>query len=102
MLPARRFLSVVPRYTAVRALASASQATDPIQKLFLEKIREYSKKMGSAPNGLVDSDEKLQKQLAAEINRVSNNFGIEDPNDIANLGLKFEETCPLDSINLRK
>jgi len=102
MLPARQLLTVVPaRYVAVRTMAAAAQGSDPIQKLFLDKIREYSVKAKSAPNGLVDSNEKLQAALKSDMERVANNFGIKNPQNIADLGLKFEDTCKLDSINMK-
>lgn len=49
-------------------LASAA-ASDPIQKLFLDKIKEYVQKSNSAPNGLVDSNQKTIKLLEEELGK---------------------------------
>ncbi|XP_074593837.1 ATP synthase, coupling factor 6 [Brevipalpus obovatus] len=54
----------------------ATAATDPIQKLFLEKLHEYNKKAASAPEGLVDCDNNLKAQLNDEIDRVYNSYGV--------------------------
>lgn len=89
---------LMPRGMAVRSLASA-QPTDPIQKLFVDKIRDYASKAASAPNGLVGANQETSKRLDADIERVANSYGIKDPKNIANLGLKFEDTCKLDPVN---
>lgn len=46
---------------------AAAAASDPIQKLFLDKIKEYSKKASSAPNGLVDANQNTSKLLEEEL-----------------------------------
>lgn len=84
-----------------RSLASASQATDPIQKLFVDKIREYNNKSKSAPSGLVDSSPEVVKKLQEDMERVANAYGIKDEANIDNLGLKFEETTKIDPINMK-
>lgn len=86
-------------HTAVRSLASAS---DPIQKLFLEKINEYAGKAKKSSDGLVDSNPKLVKAFNDEMARVANLYGVKDGKNIADLGLNFPDTTELDSINLRK
>ncbi|KAI2797120.1 hypothetical protein RDWZM_007080 [Blomia tropicalis] len=94
--------AMIIRTATTAAKATATTASDPIQKLFLDKIREYATKSKSIPNGLVDSDATLAKQLTEEMERVGNIYGVKSEADIANLGLKFEETAQLDPINLRK
>lgn len=81
---------------------SMASSTDPIQSLFLEKIRDHSSKSKNAPEGLVDADQALVKSLKAEMDRVANVYGIKDADNLADLGLKFDDTMQLDSINLRK
>lgn len=54
----------------------AATASDPIQKLFLDKIQEYKKKAASSADGLADSDAKMEAALQDELNRVYNNYGI--------------------------
>ena len=102
MLSIRHISNTLPKYVLVRSFASAPQVSDPIQKLFVEKIREYSAKSKTAPNGLVDSNENLLRQLKEDRERVANLYGIKNEDDITNLGLKFDDTIQLDSINLRK
>ena len=101
MLSLRRFVVSHAPNIAVRSLASG-QALDPIQKLFVDKIKEYSVKSKSAPSGLVDSGPEVTKKLEDELARVANVYGIKDEKNIANLGLKFEETTKLDPINLSR
>lgn len=85
---------------AVRSLASAAQVNDPIQKLFVDKIRDYASKSNGAPNGLVGASQDTIKKFQSDIERVANSYGIKDVNNIANLGLKFEETTTIDPINM--
>lgn len=82
-------------------MASAAQANDPIQKLFVDKIREYAAKSKNAPNGLVDSNENVLKNLKTNVDRVANSYGIKDEKNITDFGLSFPETIQLDPINLR-
>ena len=48
---------------------AAAAASDPIQKLFLDKIKEYSSKSNSAPNGLVDSNQQTIKSMEEELGK---------------------------------
>ncbi|KAH9394562.1 ATP synthesis coupled proton transport [Tyrophagus putrescentiae] len=100
MLALRQLAVVVPKTMVVRSFAAAAQANDPIQKLFVDKIREYSAKAKSASNGLVDANAEVAKKLQEDMDRVGNVYGVKSDKDIANLGLKFEETTHLDSINM--
>lgn len=86
-----------------RLMATATQSpSDPIQKLFVDKIREYGQKSKSTPNGLVDANERVLKGLQEEMERVSRSYGIKDEKTLANLNLKFEPEIKLDPINLVK
>lgn len=85
----------------VRTLASSSQSNDFVQKLFVDKIREYASKSKSAPSNLVDSNPELLKKLKEDMDRVANAYGIKDEANIANLNIKFEETTKLDPINMK-
>lgn len=100
MLAVRQLAIVVPKTMVVRSFAAAAQVSDPIQKLFVDKIREYSAKAKNAPNGLVDANAEVTKKLSEDMERVGNLYGVKNEKDIANLGLKFEETTNLDSINM--
>ena len=48
---------------------AAAASSDPIQKLFLDKIKEYAQKSNAAPNGLVDSNQQTIKALEDELGR---------------------------------
>ncbi|XP_031835873.1 ATP synthase-coupling factor 6, mitochondrial [Nomia melanderi] len=49
------------------------KATDPIQKLFIDKIREYKEK--SAGGKLVDVTPQFEKDKEAEMERLAKQFG---------------------------
>ncbi|KPM10223.1 ATP synthase-coupling factor 6, mitochondrial-like protein [Sarcoptes scabiei] len=85
----------------IRNFAASSQASDPIQKLFLDKIKEYSSKAKSAPNNLVDCNAQVENRLKDEMQRVANAYGIKDEANIGNLNMKFDETIKLDPINMK-
>jgi len=86
-----------------RLMASTqSQPSDPIQKLFVEKIREYDQKSRSTADGLVDADDKVLKGLQEEMERVARSHQIKDEKTIASLNLKFDATVKLDPINMTK
>lgn len=70
--------------------ASTNSASDPIQKLFLEKIEEYNKKSKTAPDGLVDADAKVQAAMKDELTRIRNNFGIKE-NEEDKITCKFSD-----------
>lgn len=88
------FNLVARRNLAVSAVALQSkQAVDPVQQIFLDKVREYKKKSEyvptwsdqsrrnifwvrrSAGGKLVDADEKTNKDLDESLNRVLRQFG---------------------------
>ncbi|CAK1583937.1 unnamed protein product [Parnassius mnemosyne] len=56
-----------------RNLAAAQKATDPIQQLFVDKIREYKKK--SVGGKLVDPTPAIEKELKAELEKLERQFG---------------------------
>ncbi|GBP32317.1 ATP synthase-coupling factor 6, mitochondrial [Eumeta japonica] len=56
-----------------RHLAAAASATDPIQKLFLDKIREYKSKSGGGK--LVDVSPEIQKELKTELEKLEKQYG---------------------------
>ncbi|XP_057340779.1 ATP synthase-coupling factor 6, mitochondrial [Microplitis mediator] len=49
------------------------KASDPIQQLFLDKIREYKSK--SSGGKLVDPSPEIQKELKSDLERLSTQFG---------------------------
>ncbi|XP_003698517.1 ATP synthase-coupling factor 6, mitochondrial [Apis florea] len=63
------------------------EAKDPIQKLFLDKIREYKAKSSS---GKLDVPPEIEKERQAELDRVKKQFNIKgDPTDFPKF--KFQE-----------
>ncbi|XP_012149096.1 ATP synthase-coupling factor 6, mitochondrial [Megachile rotundata] len=48
------------------------EAKDPIQKLFIEKIREYKSK--SAGGKLVDASPEVEKERASELDRLQKQY----------------------------
>ena len=86
-----------------RMMATATATpSDPIHKLFVDKIREYGQKAKSAPGGLVDANDKVVQGLKEDMERVGRQYGIKDEKTLANLNLKFDAECKLDPINLVK
>ncbi|XP_015190645.1 PREDICTED: ATP synthase-coupling factor 6, mitochondrial-like [Polistes dominula] len=58
----------------VGILAPALQkATDPIQQLFIDKIREYANK--SQGGKLVDPTPDIEKERKSELEKLANQFG---------------------------
>jgi len=64
-------VSLIQRQFGISAVV-ANKVTDPIQKLFLDKLHEYKAKSAS---GKVEPSPELQKELASELTRVSRIFG---------------------------
>ncbi|CAH2094897.1 unnamed protein product [Euphydryas editha] len=56
-----------------RNLAAAQKVTDPIQQLFLDKIREYKQK--SVGGKLVDPSPAIEKELKTELEKLERQFG---------------------------
>nr|XP_033325675.1 ATP synthase-coupling factor 6, mitochondrial [Megalopta genalis]XP_033325676.1 ATP synthase-coupling factor 6, mitochondrial [Megalopta genalis] len=52
------------------------QASDPIQQLFLDKVREYKQK--SAGGKLVDPTPETEKEAKTELERLAKQFGSMD------------------------
>nr|XP_054760107.1 ATP synthase-coupling factor 6, mitochondrial-like [Lytechinus pictus] len=61
--------------SVVMAKTKAAAPADPVQKLFVDKIREYSNKKKSAGGKLVDSDAQTEKQMQTEIGKLNKMFG---------------------------
>ncbi|XP_050664598.1 ATP synthase-coupling factor 6, mitochondrial [Leptidea sinapis] len=82
---------------ATRNVAAASKASDPIQQLFLDKIREY--KQQSAGGKLVGASPTVEKELKSELEKLERQFGGGQGVDMTAFPtFKFEEP-KLDPIN---
>ncbi|XP_053614018.1 ATP synthase-coupling factor 6, mitochondrial-like [Plodia interpunctella] len=53
--------------------ASRQEASDPVQKLFLDKIREYKSK--SSGGQLVDPSPTIEKELKTELEKLERQYG---------------------------
>ncbi|XP_052756661.1 ATP synthase-coupling factor 6, mitochondrial [Galleria mellonella] len=56
-----------------RNLAAAPKAVDPIQQLFLDKIREYKQK--SSGGKLVDPSPSIERELKTELEKLERQYG---------------------------
>ncbi|NP_001091814.1 mitochondrial ATP synthase coupling factor 6 [Bombyx mori] len=73
-----------------RNLAAAQKATDPIQQLFLDKIREYKQK--SAGGKVPDASPAVEKELKTELEKLEKQYGGGPGIDMTAFpSLKFEE-----------
>ncbi|XP_053980981.1 ATP synthase-coupling factor 6, mitochondrial [Hylaeus volcanicus] len=57
------------------------KASDPIQQLFIDKIREYKSK--SANGKLVDPTPEIEKERQAELERLAKQYGGSDRNQMS-------------------
>merc|ERR1712038_1722924 len=63
-------------FGASYALAKpAAAATDPIQKLFAEKTKEYGQKKAAAGGKLVDASKEVEAALQEELDKVAQSYG---------------------------
>ncbi|CAF0842319.1 unnamed protein product [Brachionus calyciflorus] len=59
----------------IGSTAVVLQKADPIQELFLNKIKEYYQKKSASKTGLVDSSPETQKALKDEIEKINKQYG---------------------------
>ena len=79
----RQAIRIPTRQFSASSVVLAQQkaaATDPIQKLFVDKIKEYSQKSQASPDGLVDCTDDVRKALAAELDAVTRLYKSDFPN----------------------
>ncbi|EDW38878.1 GL13700 [Drosophila persimilis] len=67
------------------AAPALNKVSDPIQQLFLDKVREYKQK--STGGKLVDSNPEIERDRKTELDRVAKQFGSDGKTDM----LKFPE-----------
>jgi F-type H+-transporting ATPase subunit 6 len=67
------------------------QATDPIQQLFVNKIREYNEKRKQTTDGLVDATPEVRKSLETTLHKLKNAFGAESEDLLSVPKLNFKE-----------
>ncbi|XP_045460221.1 ATP synthase-coupling factor 6, mitochondrial [Harmonia axyridis] len=67
------------------------KAVDPIQQLFLDKIREYRQKSNDEKN-LVEPSPALQTELKSELEKVARQYGGKEGEDMTKFPtFKFED-----------
>ncbi|CAF0913020.1 unnamed protein product [Rotaria sp. Silwood1] len=67
------------------------QATDPIQQLFINKIREYNEKRKQTKDGLVDATPEVRKSLEDTLNKLKHAYGAESEDLLSVPKLSFKE-----------
>ncbi|XP_037953441.1 ATP synthase-coupling factor 6, mitochondrial [Teleopsis dalmanni] len=74
-----------------------NKVSDPIQQLFLDKVREYKQK--SAGGKMVDPNPEIERELKNELERVAKQYGSDGKTDMTKFPeFKFPEV-KLDPIN---
>ncbi|XP_070062827.1 ATP synthase-coupling factor 6, mitochondrial isoform X2 [Drosophila virilis] len=80
-----RVLRTEARRNIAIVAPALNKASDPIQQLFLDKVREYKQK--SAGGKMVDSNPEIERELKNELERVAKQYGSDGKTDM----LKFPE-----------
>merc|ERR1712243_85547 len=70
-----RTLQVALRRNYGASAVLFNKAADPIQQLFVDKIREYDAKAKEQGSGLVDSTPDVEKRLQQELDKVARQYG---------------------------
>ncbi|XP_077296975.1 ATP synthase, coupling factor 6 [Arctopsyche grandis] len=90
-------LSVGARRNLGLAAPALQKASDPIQQLFVDKIREYKQKSGGGK--LVDPTPDIEREMKSELEKLARQYGGEGSTDMTQFpSLKFNEPT-LDAIN---
>ncbi|KAH8343704.1 ATP synthase-coupling factor 6, mitochondrial [Drosophila kikkawai] len=85
LLSGMRVLRTEARRNIALMAPAMNKASDPIQQLFLDKVREYKQK--SSGGKLVDSNPEIEREMKNELDRVAKQFGSDGKTDM----LKFPE-----------
>nr|CAD7194483.1 unnamed protein product [Timema douglasi]CAD7397597.1 unnamed protein product [Timema poppensis] len=95
---ARRTLPIIKRNIGICAPA-LQKASDPIQQLFIDKVKEYRQKSSSLGGKLVDTNPEIEKELASELDKLAKQYGGGEGVDMTQFpNFKFTEP-QLDPIN---
>ena len=77
------------------------QAVDPIQQIFVDKVREYAKKKTAGGGKLVDADATTEANLKKELEKVAKQYGGKEGEDMTKFpNMQFEEPA-LQDIDLK-
>ncbi len=78
--------------TAAPLAAAAQKSSDPIQQLFVDKVREYETKKKRAGGKLVDADATTEDNLKKELEKVAKQYGGSAGTDMTKFpDIKFPE-----------
>ncbi|CAO1425753.1 unnamed protein product [Diamesa hyperborea] len=92
----RQLQSVARRNFGI-AVPALQKVSDPIQQMFLDKIREYKSK--SSGGKLVDATPEIQRELAQELDKLAKQYGGGEGTDMTKFPeFKFAEP-KVDAIN---
>ncbi|XP_037818569.1 ATP synthase-coupling factor 6, mitochondrial [Lucilia sericata] len=85
-----RVLRVEARRSIGIIAPAMSKASDPIQQIFLDKVREYKQK--SAGGKMVDPTPEIEKEMKNELERVAKQYGSDGKTDMTKFpDFKFPE-----------
>ncbi|XP_034486732.1 ATP synthase-coupling factor 6, mitochondrial [Drosophila innubila] len=80
-----RVLRTESRRNIAIVAPALNKVSDPIQQLFLDKVKEYKQK--SAGGKLVDSNPEIEREIKNELERVAKQYGSDGKTDM----LKFPD-----------
>ncbi|XP_075147485.1 ATP synthase, coupling factor 6 [Haematobia irritans] len=95
-----RVLRVEARRSIGIVAPAMNKASDPIQQLFLDKVREYKQK--SSGGKIVDPSPEIQREMKNELDRVAKQYGSDGNTDMTKFPeFKFPEVKvdPITSAN---
>ncbi|XP_068231530.1 ATP synthase-coupling factor 6, mitochondrial [Palaemon carinicauda] len=75
LIPEARNLQVALRRNYGVSAVLLQKASDPIQQLFVDKIRDYGKKKAASGGKLVDSNPQVEKEMQKELDKVARQYG---------------------------
>lgn len=81
-------------------LYANAAAADPIQKLFLDKLREYKQKSEKQGSALVDATPEVKKELDDTLLKLKQQFGADKGDDFTKFPTFSFPEPKLDPINL--
>ncbi|XP_070505769.1 ATP synthase-coupling factor 6, mitochondrial [Chironomus tepperi] len=97
LLAGARNLGQIARRNFGIAAPALQKVSDPIQQMFLDKIREYKSK--SAGGKMVDATPEIQRELAQELDKLAKQYGGGEGVDMTKFPeFKFQEP-KIDPIN---
>uniref|UniRef100_A0A4D5R917 ATP synthase-coupling factor 6, mitochondrial n=1 Tax=Scolopendra viridis TaxID=118503 RepID=A0A4D5R917_SCOVI len=68
-------LPLLKRNYGITAVMLQKTPTDPIQKLFVDKIREYTQKSKAVGGKMVEATPEAEKALKDELEKIERQFG---------------------------